>query len=85
MKAQINKNIVHITGSIKEQSRIEGVVKRMMSEFSSMCLIEATAGAMCDYTMSYSSDETTVQTVKESYAEAKKSKVFVAQVGVVAF
>jgi len=73
MKASINKNIVHITGKICEKSRIEEVVRLMLADFNSMCVIEDHAGQTCEYTLSYSSDEATVVTVKESYSEAKKA------------
>lgn len=72
MKASINKNIVHITGKKSEQQAIEKVINIMMTEFNSMALIEDLVSEMCEYTLSYASEEATVATVKESYSDAKQ-------------
>ena len=73
MKASINKNIVYITGSLSEKSRIEKIIELMMGEINTLCLIEDFSRSMCEYTLSYSDDELTVATVKESYSDAKKA------------
>lgn len=77
MKATINKNVVYIVGKLSEEHKITNIYKKMMSEFESMCLIESFGvdndAEMVEVTLSYSSDETTVNTVKESYSEAKNA------------
>lgn len=77
MKSSINQSIVYITGKLSEESKIEATYLGMMEEFNSMVIIESfgndSGHEKVEVTLSYSSDEATVSTVKESYSEAKKA------------
>ena len=77
MRVSINAGVVTIVGSLKEEHIIEKIRIIMFSEFSSMCLMEffgaKTGHEIVETTFANSDSEATVQTVKESYSDAKRA------------
>ncbi len=75
MKMVINKGVVYFTGSLEEEAAMVDILGIMSGEISTLTCIEH-FGNDCGYemteiTLCYSADEATVQTLRESYSDAK--------------
>ena len=79
MKVSINKEIINFTGKLKEESKMISVIDNMMLEINTLTYLEHfgsdTGHEIVEITLCYSSNEATVQTVKESYSDAKKTSL----------
>ena len=75
MKASIFKGYVSFTGKLSEEVKIINICNTMMNDFNSLSFVEHlgsdTGHDMVEVSLCYSANEALVQTVKESYSEAK--------------
>ena len=75
MKATVNKGVVSLAGKPTDEDRMLSIVGIMAKEIESLVLMENLAGEIVEMNLCYDAGEATVQTVKDSYADAKKTNL----------